>query len=610
MKIDRFQLFNYSSFSDTGPVYLKPGINIIVGENNAGKSAILRSLYQLGDAPHRSPREFRAERLGNSRLELEVSIRGDDIRNTWLKRIGGIFWNIASADLPSAQRLMDEFLSAPSSVLKIQKRGNGVPIVDLPFRWRPASSETTVLFDKDNGKVISRLGNHGPDNSHDLFNHIWNDFVFMFDAQRFGLGRSQFSYPDKLSSKAENLAAVLNRMQGERATLFARLVAHIREIFATIRNLSVRPTQQSDLEVLVWPIEEQLIPDLSIGLNESGTGVAQAIAILTVAMTLDEAVLIIDEISSFLHPAAAKTLLRILQTDYPNHQYIISTHSAEVLSASSPSTVHLIRKSGFESSITSVDLEKLEDLRLVTGQLGISMTDVFAVDRIIWVEGPTEELCFPYIYTQAIGPMPRSTMFVPVIATGDFSKTGTRLELVLEIYDRLSRAAAPLVKSVTFGFDFEELSDRDKDDLLRRSGGGIHLLPRRHFECYLLNPSAIADLLLAHVTDLSLDETRRQIEERLLELGGDKEFKAHKVFNGDLTEPLWLAKVDAAKLIKRVCSEVSGQRFEFAKKVHSLELLKSRMETDTGSADLAELIAYVRELVDGSKDRPAAKPAP
>ncbi|MER8698978.1 AAA family ATPase [Mesorhizobium sp. M1273] len=611
MRIDRFQLANYSSFADTGMVELQPGINIIVGENNAGKSAILRSLYNLENFPHKSLDAYLPERLGVSRQTISVSLSGSDIETAWLRAPANhIYINFGATEPSAIQRLVNDTILSPNVVLVIKKSVNGEHVAFFPFSDITRTPQSpSALFTIQDGKIVYMQGNIGPDNSHVLVNTIWRDNVFMFDAQRFSLGRGGIEYPDRLNGSANNLPAVLNQLQGERTDVFRRLVAHVREIFSTIRNLSVRYTQQGDLEILVWPIDQQEHPELSVGLNNSGTGVAQAIAILTVAMTLREAVIVVDEISSFLHPAAAKTLLRILQTNYPQHQYIISTHSPEVLSASSPSTVHFIRKVGFESSVTPVDLNNLEDLRQVTGQLGISMTDVFAVERIIWVEGPTEELCFPYIYTQAVAPMPRSTMFVPVIATGDFSKTGTRLELVLEIYERLSRAATPLVKSVTFGFDLEELSDREKDDLLRRSAGNIHLLPRRHFECYLLDPSAIADLLVAHVPDLDLAEIRKQIEERLLELGGDKDFKAHKVFNGDPAEPLWLAKVDAAKLIKRVCSEVSGQRFEFAKKVHSLELLKSRMETDTGSADLAELIACVRELVDGSKDRPAAKPA-
>ncbi|MCV3208372.1 AAA family ATPase [Mesorhizobium sp. YC-39] len=596
MRINRFRVSNYSSFSDTGWIELQPGTNIFVGENNAGKSAILRAIKYLENVPHRSPSEFRLERLGSSVEEIEITVDGQEIEDAWLRSLDRIFWPIGTDQVAGAQKKMDKFLSGQQIQLRLSRTEGAFSRMTKPFG---DGTGAYVCFRKSNGKIIFQPGINGEDNTRDLMTVVWNDSVFMFDAQRFGLGIGGVEYPERLNGSAGNLSAVLNRLQGERPALFARLVVHVREIFSTIGNLSVRPTIDNRLEVLVWPIEEQEHPELSVGLNDSGTGVSQAIAILAVAMTLREAVVMIDEISSFLHPAAAKTLLRILTTNYPQHQYIISTHSPEVLSASSPSSVHFVRKSGFESSVNSVDLTNLEDLRQVTGQLGISMTDVFAVDHIIWVEGPTEELCFPYIYTKKVGPMPRSTMFVPVIATGDFSKSGTRLELVLDIYERLSGVAQPLITSVTFGFDRESLTEQEIADLRRRSGDRVRLLPRRNFECYLIDCDAIAALLATHVPDLAIQNVRDVVEEFLLSMGGDAAFKAKESWTNDLSDPTWLAKVDGAKLIKRICSEVSEQRFEFAKKVHSLELLKHRMES--GSADLNELSDYVIELVEGLK---------
>jgi predicted ATP-dependent endonuclease of OLD family len=136
-------------------------------------------------------------------------------------------------------------------------------------------------------------------------------------------------------------------------------------------------------------------------------------------MTYDSAVLVIDEISSYLHPAAAKALLRILQSNYPQHQYVISTHSPDILSAGRDAKVFWIRKSGFESNITEVDLTDLKVLRAVTGQLGVSMTDVFAAEHIVWVEGETEEACFPMLLAQSTDDT-RSVLFIALLHTGDF----------------------------------------------------------------------------------------------------------------------------------------------------------------------------------------------
>jgi AAA15 family ATPase/GTPase len=44
MYISRFQLLNYKSFRDSGVLEFQPGINIIVGANNSGKTALLEAL--------------------------------------------------------------------------------------------------------------------------------------------------------------------------------------------------------------------------------------------------------------------------------------------------------------------------------------------------------------------------------------------------------------------------------------------------------------------------------------------------------------------------------------------------------------------------------------
>jgi hypothetical protein len=131
-----------------------------------------------------------------------------------------------------------------------------------------------------------------------------------------------------------------------------------------------------------------------------------------------------------------------------------------VLSAANLATVHLVRREGFDSAVNRVDLVELDQLRYVANHLGVSMTDVFAAERIIWVEGPTEEDCLPEIYRKTVGQIPRGLMITSVIATGDFTAKIKRRDLVFQVYQRLSQATLPLVKSVTFSFDRETLREK------------------------------------------------------------------------------------------------------------------------------------------------------
>jgi hypothetical protein len=55
MYISRFQLLNYKSFRDSGALEFQLGINIIVGANNSGKTALLEALtLSFKTSPHRS----------------------------------------------------------------------------------------------------------------------------------------------------------------------------------------------------------------------------------------------------------------------------------------------------------------------------------------------------------------------------------------------------------------------------------------------------------------------------------------------------------------------------------------------------------------------------
>lgn len=366
-------------------------------------------------------------------------------------------------------------------------------------------------------------------------------------------------------------------------------------MFSTVRNLSVVPGKDGQFDIRVWPDDDRVHLSLSSSLDNCGTGISQALAILTIAMTMDKAVVVVDEISSFLHPAAAKALLRILQTNYADHQYVISTHSADVIGACTPSFVYVVQKDGYESTITAVNLGNLVELREMAGQLGVSMSDVFAADRVIWVEGATEELCFPYLFAQTGRSMPKGVMFAPVVATSDFGRAGKRTDLVFEIYERLSGVALPLVKSVTFGFDAERLSLGEMTDLVRRSKGRLHFLPRRHFECYLIHPRAIAEFICSEVGDLSVEGVAERVTSNLKELGGNPKYGASEVWNSELSNVNWLRRVDAAKLLYDVCSKVSDQRLAFAKGVHSLAILKGVALHEPTA--LSELMEYVAGLV-------------
>lgn len=599
MQIKRFRVSNFAAFEDSGWIELSPGVNLIVGQNNSGKSALLQAFdYPFANKRHRTLERWRPEQLLAPEAEFDIDVSGQQFLGAILRTGGQFGWPIESLDNETELEGLNAYLNEPSVEFQVLRR----PENEFQSRRTPTHGRfegdilCSLIMEPANGELryAGRVRGRTDELSR-FFQELWISNVFFFGPQRYSTGRSGFSHETRLRRDAGNLPAVLLKLQGERGSLFDDLVLHLREIFPTVQNLSVTSTNNNELEILVWPTKEQNQRELSFGLNDSGTGVAQVIAILAVVISLERGVIVIDEINSFLHPAAAKALLRIIQTRYSHHQLIISTHSPDVISAANPSTVHIVKREGYISAVTPIDIAQIDQLREVADHLGVSMTDVFGAERVIWVEGKTEEQCFPFLISQILGEVPRGLTVTPVIATGDFSAR-RRGELIFEIYDRISRATQPLVKSVIFSFDREDLSKREIQDLSRRASNQLKFLPRRHFECFLLDPSAISFVMNEDIGGEEI--TSANVRNYLTENAGNIKFRGKESWGGDISDRNWLSKVDAAKLLEAAFSDLSEGRVSFTKTRHSFGLLKRIMLTNKDSVQ--ELLDYIKELLDSA----------
>lgn len=601
MRLIKFRITNFQSFSDSGELEFAEDFNLIIGQNNAGKSSLLKAMLpSLPDDRHRTPEKWEDFRLPFPRAYFTIEISGEKLTSLMLKKGGGSYAIPAPVSSEGEVRTFAmNFLKQPAIEMAVTRNPNQLFQGTYPshglFTHTPNNPQICAWAVPQEGEIQLSLKNRAEDSLPDLLWEGWSNDMFYFAAERMTVGEAAVGHGLRLAPNAQNLPNVLHTLQTERGDVFDRLVGHVREIFSTVGNLSVRINPSSGgLEVRVWPTEARSNVELSFPLNGSGTGVSQVIAILTAIMTTSDSVIIIDEINSFLHPAAVKALLRILQTEYAGHQYIISTHAPEVIGFSNPKTIHLVRREGYESSVERLDLAKVEEFRGVAEHLGISMADVFAAERVIWVEGPTEELCFPYLYREMSGqPIPRGTIFTSVAATGDFNRKRDR-QIVYEVYSRLCRASATLVVSILFSFDTEELTEAEKVQMTRDAGGKLHFLPRRHIECYLLDAQAIAEMIAEK--DEGSSVSAEAVEAKLRELAADKRFRV-EAWNGDLHDAGWLAKVDAAKLIVHATDELSEQRASFTKKEDSLGLLQKILGRNP--EQLSPLYDYVSSLVAG-----------
>ena len=93
MRIKRFRLAGYSSFKNTGMIDLEPGFNLFIGQNNSGKSALLRSLLPpLPDNRHKTHEAYWNQRLQQPLVHLELNLTGLELEDAFLAKGGKVHW--------------------------------------------------------------------------------------------------------------------------------------------------------------------------------------------------------------------------------------------------------------------------------------------------------------------------------------------------------------------------------------------------------------------------------------------------------------------------------------------------------------------------------------
>lgn len=613
MHISRFRAGNYKSFYESEPLELGPGFNVIVGPNNVGKTALLEVLsLRFGSNPHRSPKTIPAPDINPpapSWIEVSVTLTRNELLDLLQTGTPPYWIPLARYDTEIARRAglqvngpedMKRFVHAVfenDSFTFALKRENGpwrsavLPSFGLyPALTPGANQQAATSFGIGPGRTIVPTG--GFSNIYDQteigahLGPILERYVYKFSAERFNVGAAAFGHDAQLAPDAHNLPEVLNCLQPNKDK-FEKFNGFVRAIFPHIRWVSAQPTANNLVEIRVWVFDpESQRLDLARPLAQSGTGIGQVLAILYVAINSPRPqIIIIDEPQSFLHPGAVRKLIDILRT-HTQHQYILSTHSPTVITSADPSTITLVRLVDGESHLQPINVRETKAASAYLSEIGARLSDVFGADDFLWVEGATEEMCFPMILEKVAKLPLMGTAIIGVRQVGDFE--GRHAKRILEIYNRLCQSKSLIPPAVGFIFDSECRTATEKAELSRLGKGRVFFLRRRMFENYLLNPQAIAEVLSR------LDVSRPAPIEPAEVAALIEELKT----NEDLFRPApldpgaeWFRYIHGGELLDRIFTRLSDTRVKFEKPEHSVALSEWIIEKDPESLrEVAELL--------------------
>jgi predicted ATP-dependent endonuclease of OLD family len=605
MYLSKIRVKNYKSFRDSGDIEFKPGINLIVGQNNSGKTALLEILEtNFINKPHKNKQYMLShyEEVTNrySEAEFTIVISPDDLQNMRenleFSTVRLKAPKISPSD--SLQELVndfnDSFINGMSINFTIVSRNNETILQNLKYSFYESLSHINqrvsdiylALSEKNKYVFLSN-----PAQSKEVFGTTISKDIreknYRFFAERVNLGRCDSGFERNLNSNCQNLAEVLQNTQNHNSWLYEKLIEFVSQVYPSIKWISSIRQEDYDegnnlkhiQEIYVWTIERQSErEDLAVSLSECGTGVGQVLAILYVIITSKEPrTIIIDEPNSFLHPSAAQKLIQILnKKEFSHHQYFISTHSPEIVTASKPSTITMLNYEDGETKVEQIDLSNNDGIKKVFKDLGIEPATFAFANHILWVEGPTEEKAFSLILKDA---NIHNVVIKPTVPS-EFRQNRKRFENVrhiFELHKTVSGTDSVISPKMTILLDKEIEKESENNDLIREFGENeFNFIPRAMFENYLIATEAIEYILNFTQETQNYTESDIEFEKPAFEISLEninkwiaekkisKDFLPAKLKSQEpITDFEWLVNVDGAKLLDNLFKDFLGKPFGY-----------------------------------------------
>lgn len=626
MRITKFKLKNYVSFYDENAedVELGPGINFIVGKNNSGKTALINALSGTPTgAPHRSTATIQqrfpsAPTRNVTEFDIEYLLAPTEIlsilsrpnRRFSLPRFVGIEAGRNTLNLDKVGELFTHDLKLKYNY--IENKAVSVELVDFRERF---SVERSINFDtftirfepyepvldlkNSNSNITGQRGN----------NTCWATIAeslpqrtYLFQANRVIQPKASADYELQLEPDASNLGQVIHSIQTAERFKFQRFLESVQRIFPSIHEI-VTFTQEGTVETRVeFKDAPRDRPDLAVSLAECGSGLGQVMAMLYVATASDESrTIIIDEPQSFLHPGAVRNLLSVFQEN-DMHQYIMTTHSPTAIMSVPKKTLIMLNRVDMRSEITTIDHENAIDLARTLDAVGSRPSDVFGMDKVIWVEGKTDATCFPLIAQKKEIPLGNAR----ILELGTASNlTGRDAQKVLQIYQKLSQGGL-LPRALAFVFDGDSNDKVDCDKTLKVEVNDtqhevyIGCLKRRNFESYFLDFVGFADIVSAILNEQACQEFSTNYSSQAIRSWMDDHRADEKYFKGrDKSEETWLINIDGAKFLENIFGELSSYTLEYDKVVHGRRITESILEDD--SNHFQEIVDLIQSILDKNK---------
>jgi AAA domain, putative AbiEii toxin, Type IV TA system len=342
---------------DGGWVLLTHGITVLTGRNNVGKTRVLQSIAALHpDAPRSGP-------VPHARIEANDTII--------------------------------ELETGPGAELERYEVTN--PAGSTEATWRPDPNNRGYLTLHMGDNPIVTTPTRGPWNSFPLPSKELAEGalrrITYVPAQRTIPGTVTARRVEVPDPSGPNLGIAIFTRRNDDAFEFHELQRVMTDLFPEIDAILTQAIGDHSQVQITY---RDRFAGRNTPLEMSGTGVAQALHLIALTLFSEPGrVLLIDEPHAYLHPGAERRLVQFLR-DHPEHAYVCATHSPVFINAADPEACWLVTRDQQGTAMHSVFAEGY-GRRHIFSELGIDPGDVAISERLLFVEGPSDQAVYPLL---------------------------------------------------------------------------------------------------------------------------------------------------------------------------------------------------------------------
>jgi len=424
MKISRVYIENYRSIKKLD---FSPGnYCVLVGENNAGKSNILKAVNLVLGETWPTDRTFSEEDFHNQDTanDIMIQVYFDKITEVWRNKCK---CNVAGLEL-RCKAYKRKTGTKPAGTLTtdficVDNKGNACQYPASPYeegkkytgQYYPLSvtkdiREKIPFIYVD---VLRDYNKQDPSNRWSILRRLLNDINTSLTSDKTIVSVETPTGKVKMTRKAAFELKIKEAYDYLKTDQFVEIEKKIKD--NSLEQMGIDPAE-GDLSIRFDTYDPmnvfknlQLFVD-QMGITTTadmvGAGLQSAI-VIAIFRTYEEikkegAIFAIEEPEVFLHPQKQRYFSNILTKLSDNNQIFITTHSPTFVRLYKPEEVCLIRRNkDFGTTAIICDKEKIIDTEKKALQIenyfDNQRNELFFAKGIVFVEGATEKFTFPYV---------------------------------------------------------------------------------------------------------------------------------------------------------------------------------------------------------------------